>query len=61
MEFGEFRRKIAYLFGRSCQFDLTKEEETKLKDLYDEIYALGDDRGYDRGWEDGINSADDYR
>jgi len=58
MEFGEFRRKIAYMFGRSCQFDFTQEEEMKLKYLYDEIYDLGEDRGYNRGFEDGIEYTD---
>ena len=58
MEFGEFRRKIAYMFGRSCQFDFTQEEETKLKDLYDEIYDLGEDIGYKRGFEEGIEYTD---
>lgn len=59
MGFGEFRRKIAYMFGRSCQFDFTQEEETKLKDLYDEVYDLGEDKGYTRGFEDGIEQYTD--
>lgn len=58
MEFGEFRRKIAYMFGRSCQFDFTQEEELKLKDLYDEIYDLGEDIGYKMGFEEGIEYTD---
>ncbi|MBO7734236.1 MAG: hypothetical protein J6S67_16850 [Methanobrevibacter sp.] len=53
MDFGEFRRKVAYALGRDHQFDFSLEEEHRLKDIYETVYEDGKQEGYDLGHADG--------
>ena len=58
MEFTEFKKRIADIFGKPNAFVFTPEEEYQLKELYEE-FENAFDLGFDAGYEMGKDNAEE--
>ena len=59
IEFVEFKKRIADIFGKPNAFVFTPEEEYQLKELYDKFIADAYDNGFEAGYEMGKDDAEE--